>query len=80
MGTQEDIQQRINSRLTIDANLVEGGFSQDIIGSVSYELANVYDTEIENAEDSEAVEETGTEEETVVVSEELGDASLSTYR
>lgn len=46
MGTQEEIQQRINERLTIDANLLEGGFSQDIIGSVSYELANIYDTEI----------------------------------
>ena len=51
MGTQEDIQQRINGRLTIDANLVEGGFSQDIIGSVSYELANIYDTELENIAD-----------------------------
>lgn len=48
MGTQEDIQQRINSRLTINANLLEGGFSQDIIGSVAYELANIYDTELEN--------------------------------
>lgn len=48
MGTQEDIQQRINGRLTIDANLLEGGFSQDIIGSVAYELANIYDTELEN--------------------------------
>lgn len=51
MGTQEDIQQRINSRLTIDANLTEGGFSQDIIGSVAYELANIYDTEFENMTD-----------------------------
>lgn len=48
MGTQEDIQQRINGRLTINANLLEGGFSQDIIGSVAYELANIYDTELEN--------------------------------
>lgn len=48
MGTQEDIIQRINERLTIDANLLEGGFSQDIIGSVAYELANIYDTEINN--------------------------------
>ena len=51
MGTQEDIIQRINGRLTIDANLVEGGFSQDIIGSVAYELANIYDTELENITD-----------------------------
>lgn len=48
MSTQETIQQRINQRLTMDANLLEGGFSQDIIGSVSYELANIYDTELEN--------------------------------
>lgn len=48
MGTQEDIIQRINERLTIDANLLEGGFSQDIIGSVAYELANIYDTELNN--------------------------------
>lgn len=48
MSTQDDIQQRINERLTIDANLLEGGFSQDIIGSVAYELANIYDTELEN--------------------------------
>lgn len=46
MGTQEDIQDRINSRLEIDANLLEGGFSQDIIGSVAYELANIEDTEL----------------------------------
>lgn len=46
MGTQEQIQQRINERLTMPANLLEGGFSQDIIGSVSYELANIYDTEL----------------------------------
>lgn len=51
MGTQEDIQERINSRLTIDANLLEGGFSQDIIGSVSYELANMQDTEIDTVAD-----------------------------
>lgn len=47
MGTQEDIQDQINSRLKIDANLLEGGFSQDIIGSVSYELANIKDTELD---------------------------------
>ncbi len=51
MGTQEDIIQRINERLTIDANLLEGGFSQDIIGSIAYELANIYDTEMSNITD-----------------------------
>ena len=56
MGTQEDIIQRINERLTIDANLLEGGFSQDIIGSVAYELANIYDTEINNIMDRVFVE------------------------
>ena len=56
MGTQEDIIQRINQRLTIDANLLEGGFSQDIIGSVAYELANIYDTELGNITDRVFVE------------------------
>lgn len=45
--TQEIIRERINSRITMDANLLEGGFSQDIIGSVAYELANIQDTEID---------------------------------
>ena len=48
MGTQEDIQDRINDRLTMPANLLEGGFSQQIIGSVAYELANIQDTELNN--------------------------------
>jgi uncharacterized phage protein gp47/JayE len=62
MGTQEDIIQRINQRLTIDANLLEGGFSQDIIGSVAYELANIYDTELDNIADKVFVETaTGTD-------------------
>ena len=51
METQEEIIQRVNERLTIDANLLEGGFSQDIIGSVAYELANIYDTELNNIVD-----------------------------
>lgn len=51
MGTQEEIQERINSRLTIPANLLEGGFSQDIIGSVAYELANIQDTELDDIAD-----------------------------
>lgn len=56
MTTQEEIIQRINERLTIDANLLEGGFSQDIIGSVAYELANIYDTELDNIADRVFVE------------------------
>lgn len=47
MGTQENIQERISNRLKIDANLLEGGFAQDIIGSVAYELANIQDTELD---------------------------------
>lgn len=47
MSTQEEIIQRINERLTIDANLLEGGFSQDIIGSVAYELANIKDVDLD---------------------------------
>lgn len=46
MSTQEEIIQRINERLTIDANLLEGGFSQDIIESVAYELANIKDVDL----------------------------------
>lgn len=47
MTTQDDIITRINTRLTNEANKTEGGFSQDIIGSVAYELANIYDTELD---------------------------------
>lgn len=46
MGLQEIIQERINERLTIVANLLEGGFSQDIIGSVAYELANIQEVQL----------------------------------
>lgn len=51
MGIQEQIQERINERLTMEANLLEGGFSQDIIGSVSYELANIIETEVNTIAD-----------------------------
>lgn len=51
MGLQEQIQERINSRLTMDANLLEGGFSQQIIGSVAYEFANVEETELNTIAD-----------------------------
>jgi uncharacterized phage protein gp47/JayE len=51
MTTKDDIQDRINGRLTIDANKLEGGFSQDIIESVSYELANIKDTELDTIAD-----------------------------
>lgn len=35
----------------MSANRTEGGFSQDIIGSVAYELANIYDTELNGIAD-----------------------------
>lgn len=46
MNTQEEIQERITNRLTIEANKVEGGFAQDIIQDVAYEFANVHKTEL----------------------------------
>ena len=51
MTTQEDIIARINGRLTMSANKTEGGFSQDIIRSTAYELANIYDTELDTIAD-----------------------------
>lgn len=50
-NTQEIIQQRINDRMSMPANLLEGGFSQQIVGSVAYELANIEDTELNNIAD-----------------------------
>ncbi len=46
MTVQEEIIQRICKRLKIEANLLEGGFAQDIIGAISYELANITETEL----------------------------------
>ena len=51
MSTKDVIQERCNGRLTIDANLLEGGFSQDIIGTVAYEIANIYDVELDRIAD-----------------------------
>lgn len=51
MTVEQDIKDRINSRLTMTANLLEGGFSQDIIGSVAYELANIKETELDTIAD-----------------------------
>ena len=51
MTVQEEIIKRISERLKIDANLLEGGFAQDIIGSVSYELANITETELNRIAD-----------------------------
>lgn len=56
MTVQEEIIRRINERLKIDANLMEGGFAQDIIGSISYELANITETELNRIADKAFVE------------------------
>lgn len=47
MTTKEEVRQSINSRLKTAATRIEGGLTQDIIGSVSYELANIIDTKID---------------------------------
>lgn len=46
MALEQEIIDRINGRLTIEANKLEGGFSQDIIGSVAYELANITEVDL----------------------------------
>lgn len=51
MTTKDNIQNRINSRINLSANQLEGGFSQDIIESVAYELANIKDTQIDTIAD-----------------------------
>lgn len=51
MTVLDDIIKRINERLNIEANLLEGGFAQDIIGSISYELANIEETELNRIAD-----------------------------
>ena len=51
MTVQEQIIKRINERLQIEANLLEGGFAQDIVGSISYELANITETELNRIAD-----------------------------
>ena len=56
MTVQEEIIRRINERLNIDANLMEGGFAQDIIGSIAYELANITETELNKIADKAFVE------------------------
>jgi len=52
MTTEETIKKRINDRLTIPANLLEGGFSQQIVESVAYELANIQDTDLTTIADN----------------------------
>lgn len=46
MTTKDNVQQSIISRLKTEPTLIEGGTVQDIVGSVSYELADIIDTQI----------------------------------
>ena len=71
MTTKENIQTNINSRITTAATKVEGGTMQDIIGSVSYELANIIDTKINTLLDNAFVT-TADEEHLIIKGEELG--------
>ncbi len=71
MTTKEDIQTSINSRLTTSPTQIEGGTSQDIIGSVSYEIANIIDTLIEPVLDNAFVK-TADEEHLKIRGEEVG--------
>ena len=52
MTTKDEIQTSINSRLQTPLTKIEGGTIQDIIGSISYELANIIDTKIETVLDN----------------------------
>lgn len=71
MTTKEEIQKSINSRLTTLPTKTEGGTIQDIIGSVSYELANITDTRIDVILDNAFVT-TADEEHLIIKGEELG--------
>lgn len=71
MTTKDEIQTSINSRLTTSATKIEGGTVQDIIGSVSYELANIVDTRIDTILDNAFVT-TADEEHLLIKGSELG--------
>ncbi len=71
MGTKEDIQANINSRLISTPTKIEGGTIQDLIGSVSYELANILDTKLDVILDNAFVK-TADEEHLILKGEELG--------
>ncbi|MCD8024518.1 MAG: baseplate J/gp47 family protein [Candidatus Gastranaerophilales bacterium] len=69
--TKEELQESINSRLTSLPTTIEGGTTQDIIGSVSYELANIIDTQIDVILDNAFIT-TADEEHLILRGEELG--------
>lgn len=71
MTTKDDVQQSINSRLRTEPTLIEGGTVQDIVGSVSYELANIIDTKINKILDNAFVT-TADEEHLLIKGSELG--------
>ena len=71
MTTKDDIQKNINSRLISKPTRLEGGTTQDIVGSVSYELANIIDTKIDVILDNAFVS-TADEEHLEIKGEELG--------
>lgn len=79
MTTKDEIQTSINSRLQTPLTKIEGGTIQDIIGSISYELANIIDTKIETVLDNAFVT-TADEEHLEIKGEELGiTRRLATY-
>lgn len=71
MTTKDDIQTSINLRLTSKPTLIEGGTIQDVVGSVSYELANIIDTKINVILDNAFVT-TCDEEHLLIKGSELG--------
>lgn len=71
MGTKEIIQESINSRLVSSPTKIEGGTIQDLVGSISYELANIIDTKIDIILENAFVK-TADEEHLILKGEELG--------
>ena len=71
MTTKDDVQSSINSRLQTEPTLTEGGTVQDIVGSVSYELANIIDTKIDVILDNAFVT-TADEKHLLIKGSELG--------
>ena len=71
MTTKDDVQSSINSRLQTEPTLIEGGTVQDIVGSVSYELANIIDTKIDVILDNAFVT-TADEKHLLIKGSELG--------
>lgn len=71
MTTKDEIQTSINSRLISKPTLIEGGTIQDVVGSVSYELANIIDTRIKTILDNAFVA-TCDEEHLIIKGSELG--------